>query len=438
LKFPKIPRIIRIPLLFGVFSILWIVFSDTLTQRFAGNLESATEIAIIKGSIYVIVSSFLIYFLLKVDEKSQASLKSELKAVNDSFSTLYQSNPQPMLIYDPEGSQIIAANDAVLQMYEYSRDEFLKCFLHDLIVPEEYTLLKMTLENNKDNLNKTGPWRTVTKSGKILYAYLMNVNINYSGKIVSLTSVIDISEQVDIEAALKKTALERDDFEAFGFSLSHDLRASLRAITGYGQILSEDYKTSLDAKGLDYLEKMTQASQSMNRMIDNLLMLSGITHRNLRIELIDLGKIAREIADQLKKQDPERQAIFTLLPGVFARCDRDLIQIVLYDLLENAWKYTSKNLTTEIEFGLKVNPEGKRIFFVRDNGVGFDPEKSGEMFKPFQRFHSASDFKGNGVGLSVVSRIISRHKGKIWAEGQVGQGAAFFFTLGLDDEPLTD
>ena len=263
---------------------------------------------------------------------------------------------------------------------------------------------------------------------------LINVRIKYSGKFVTLASLIDISEQKDIEDTLKKTTVERDDFEAFGYWLSHDLRASLRAVTGYGQILKEDYQNVLDAKGLDYIERMNQAGLSMNKLIDSLLMLSGITHRNLQIELVDLGKIVREIADQLIKEDPERRATFKLLPEAFIHCDAELMRIALFDLMENAWKYTSKKAIAVIEFGQVINREGKRVFFIKDNGIGFNPEEAEDMFKPFHRLNSGMEFQGSGIGLNVVSRIMARQKGNIWAEGQVGEGAVIYFTLGMDEE----
>ena len=306
--------------------------------------------------------------------------------------------------------------------------------LHSLVVSEENAPLKISAVNKNEDMYKTGPWKTITKSGKILYVDLINVRITYSGKFVTLASLIDISEQKDIEDTLKKTTVERDDFEAFGYWLSHDLRASLRAVTGYGQILKEDYQNVLDAKGLDYIERMNQAGLSMNKLIDSLLMLSGITHRNLQIEFVDLGKIVREIADQLIKEDPERRATFKLLPEAFIHCDAELMRIALFDLMENAWKYTSKKAIAVIEFGQVINREGKRVFFIKDNGIGFNPEEAEDMFKPFHRLNSGMEFQGSGIGLNVVSRIMARQKGNIWAEGQVGEGAVIYFTLGMDEE----
>lgn len=433
----SLPRKIRIPLIYGIFSILWIVFSDRFAFMLAGNMESAKIIAVIKGTAFVVVSTLLIFLLLAVDERRETKLKDELTGLKDSFTKLYEKNPQSMLIGDPETTQIITANEAALNQFEYERDEFLHLHLGDLIVPEELELLTQSIEKNREGFRKTGPWRCLSKNRKMFYCYAMFTRIDLSGRSADLITVIDITEQKEIEDTLKKTESERDNFEAFGFSISHDLRSSLRTISGYSQIMMEDYKDRLDEKGLGYLEQLRQASQSMNQTLDSLLMLTGITHRNLDIDYVNLGGIAVRVADQLKKQDPGRSVTFKLVNDVIARCDADLMRMALYDLMENSWKYTSKEPDPVIEFGLKINQNGERVFFVRDNGIGFDPAKGGEIFKPFTRLHSAAEFKGSGVGLSVVSRIIERHKGRIWAESAYGKGATFCFTLGLDEEKLT-
>ena len=432
----KLPRKFRIPLIYCVFSIAWIILSDRITFVVANNLESATRIAIIKGSAFVIISTLLIFLLLAFDERRETSLETELTGAKNGFIKLYDNNPQPILISDPETLEIITANESVLNLFGYTRDEILKLKLTDLVLLEESDLVKLNIQNDQEVYRRTGPWRLRTKKGLILYSYMVMSNIDFSGKIAEMIAVIDITEQKEIESALKKTESERDNFEAFGFSLSHDLRSSLRTISGYSQILTEDYSEKMDAKGLEYLEHMRQASQSMNNMIDSLLMLTGITHRNLSVEITNLGTIASRVAEQLKTQEQNRQVRFNIQPEVIARCDSDLMRMALYDLMENSWKYTSKINSAVIEFGMTVADNGERIFFVRDNGVGFDQSKASEIFKPFQRLHSATEFKGSGVGLSVVSRIIERHKGRIWAEGEVGKGATFYFTLGLDEEKI--
>jgi len=433
LRIPKLPRKIRVPLIYGLFSILWIFLSDRIVMSVAANIESVTLIAILKGTVFVLVSTLLIYVLLEADDRHQASLESQLSLIQDSFSTLFEKNPQPMWLNDPNSLEFITVNQAALQLFGYTRSEFLALTATQLCFPDEIPLLIKTTENHKEGLRRTGPWQMVTHDGKNIYAYIVMVDIDFSGRIENLATVMDISEQKIIEETLKKTTSERDDFEAFGYSVSHDLRASLRAVSGYNQILQEDYASFLDAQGRGYLDKMNQASQTMNKTIDNLLMLSGITHRNLQLKKVDLAAVAREVAEDLTKQDPQRKVEFILIPEVFAWADLDLLRIVLFQLLDNAWKYSSKKAKTQIEFGCTVSPDHGRIFFVKDNGAGFDPAIVEEMFKPFQRFHPAAEFDGSGVGLNIAARIIERHHGRIWAEGQPDVGATFYFTLGMDD-----
>lgn len=429
MKIPRLPRKIRIPLIYGLFSILWIFFSDQAVSNLAANPQSTTLIAIVKGTLFVVVSTCLIFILLKADERQQTNLETEVNLIKDSFSTLFDANPQPMWINDPESFQFIAVNEAAMQLFGYSRPEFLALTIPHLCVTEELPQLKEAILNRKEGLRRTGPWQLVTCTGKQLFAYIVVVDIDFSGRKANLSAVIDISEQRIIEETLKKTVTERDDFEAFSFSVSHDLRATLRAVNGYDQILREDYAAVLDEKGRGYLDKLHQASQAMNKTIDNLLMLSGITHRSLQSEKVDLAAVAREVTDELQENDPQRQVDFVLIPEVYAWGDPDLMHIVLFQLMENAWKYSSKNPAARIEFGCA----DERTFFVKDNGAGFDPTKTKDMFKPFQRFHPATEFDGSGIGLSVVARIIERHHGKIWAVGQVNQGATFYFTLGLKE-----
>jgi len=430
LNFRKIPHKIRIPFIYGVFSILWVVITDRLTFYLAPNVASATWIGIAKGLLFVFVSILLIYILLEVDERQKASLETALNLVQDSFSTLFARNTQPMWINDPQTLQFITVNEAALQLFGYQREEFLALKLSVLFDPADYSRLQKAIENHGEGLRRTGPWKMITHTGKILDTVAVIVTIDFLGRQANMATIIDLSEQKNIEAALEKTTNERNDFEAFSYSISHDLRASLRAVDGYSQILRDEYSSRLDETGRGFLDKIHLAAQTMNHLIDNLLMLSGITHHPMHLEIVDLGQIARETAEQLQTQDPGRQVSFTLIPEAFTMADIELMRIMLYDLMENAWKYTSKKPAAHIVFDCQDRPDGERVFFVKDDGVGFDPSLTMNMFRPFERFHPATEFSGSGIGLSIVARIIERHHGKIWAEGQVNQGATFYFTLG--------
>jgi signal transduction histidine kinase len=217
------------------------------------------------------------------------------------------------------------------------------------------------------------------------------------------------------------------ELEAFCYSVSHDLRAPLRTVRGFSEVLLEQYQSQLDARGQDYLRRTCDAGLQMDRLIEDLLKLSRVTRSELQHAEINLSLIAQEIAADLVKTEPGRKVEFAISPGVLANGDERLLRQVIENLLRNAWKFTRKQPEARIEFGC-AHGESSPIF-VRDNGVGFDMAYSAKLFGVFQRLHSATEFAGSGVGLAIVQRIISRHGGKVWAEAKVNAGATFYFTL---------
>ena len=218
------------------------------------------------------------------------------------------------------------------------------------------------------------------------------------------------------------------DLEAFSYSVSHDLRAPLRAIDGFSQALAEDAGPLLKPEHHSHLNRVRQAAQRMGLLIDDLIKLARVTRTDVKIDDVDLSEIALALATNLQDAAPERQAEFTIEPGLHANGDPRLMQVALDNLLSNSWKFTAPRTPARIEFG-KTAVDGKPAFFVRDNGVGFDMAYAGKMFGAFQRFHDAREFAGTGIGLATVQRIIHKHGGRIWAESQPGEGAIFYFTL---------
>jgi len=219
------------------------------------------------------------------------------------------------------------------------------------------------------------------------------------------------------------------ELEAFSYSVSHDLRAPLRSIDGFSQALLEDYPDKLDKQGKNYLQRIRSSTQRMGILIDDLLKLSRITRSEMKDEMIDLSTMAHLIIAEFYKIEPERQVEFVIMPDLKARGDGHLMKLLLENLLENAFKYTSRHPQARIEFG-STQVEGKQTFFVRDDGAGFDMTYVDKLFKPFQRLHSDREFPGIGIGLATVQRIINRHSGQVWAEAEIEKGATFYFTLG--------
>jgi signal transduction histidine kinase len=219
------------------------------------------------------------------------------------------------------------------------------------------------------------------------------------------------------------------ELEAFSYSVSHDLRAPLRTIDGFSRILLEDYADRLDEEGEDYLGRVRAASKHMDTLIEDLLDLSRVSRGPLRREVIDLSAMARGIIQKLERSHPERRVRFAAQEGVVAFGDANLLAVALENLLGNAWKFTSRRDEAAIEFGA-VARNGGVAYYVSDDGAGFDPRYADKLFGPFQRLHSSEEFEGTGIGLATVQRVVHRHGGRMWAEGEVGEGATFFFTLG--------
>jgi signal transduction histidine kinase/CheY-like chemotaxis protein len=232
-----------------------------------------------------------------------------------------------------------------------------------------------------------------------------------------------------VEDRTRQLAAANRELEAFSSSVSHDLRAPLRAISGYAKLLTEDLADTLDASSLDYLGRICSQTRHMQELIEDLLRLASLSRGELRLTEVDLSGIAAVIAARLQAGSPERQVDCRIQPGLHAVADEGLLRVVLENLLSNAWKYSGKQAAPRLEFGEGQDAAGRAAYIVRDNGAGFDMQLASRLFAPFQRLHSQSEFPGTGVGLATVQRIIQRHGGEIWAEGATGHGATFYFTL---------
>jgi signal transduction histidine kinase len=219
-----------------------------------------------------------------------------------------------------------------------------------------------------------------------------------------------------------------EELTTFSYSVSHDLRAPLRSIDGFSQIMLEDYSDRLDEDGRRMLKRIRDAAGHMGQLIHSLLQLARVTRQELDLQPVSISGFANLAIQHLLTTHPERKVEISVTPGMRAEGDPNLLRIVIDNLLENAWKFTAKTESARIEVG-QVEIEGKPVYFVRDNGSGFDPEHAGKLFRPFQRLHSHAEFAGDGIGLAAVQRVVNRHGGRVWAEGRPNQGAAIFFAL---------
>jgi PAS domain S-box-containing protein len=247
------------------------------------------------------------------------------------------------------------------------------------------------------------------------------------GKVVCWVGIdADITDLMATAAALR---FANQELEAFSYTVSHDLRTPLVTMQGFAQLLGKQLEQAGNAKVTHYIERITEAAEHMGRLVDGLLALSHVTRRKLQLEDVDLTRMASSILDMLRQMEPQRHARFHVAPGLVARGDGRLLASLMENLLGNAWKFTSGTDPTCIDVGMAAQTGAESIFFVKDNGPGFEMAHASQLFSAFQRLHTASEFPGMGIGLATVSRVALRHGGRAWAESEPGKGACFYFAL---------
>lgn len=262
--------------------------------------------------------------------------------------------------------------------------------------------------------------------------------VDSAGKIeYVLGEARDITSRKAVENELLKRTRQLEasnkELEAFCYSVSHDLRAPLRAIDGYAHALKEDYSGALDVKGMDYLSRIRGSAQKMAQLIDDLLNLSRLALIKLRYSDVNLSRLASEIVEDLRTREPDRQVKVTIALNMNVTADSTLLNSLMTNLISNAWKFTGNRESAEIHIGHQ-SLGGEDVFFIRDNGAGFDMAYAKKLFGVFERLHSPKEFPGSGIGLAISARIVERHNGKIWAEGKEDGGATFYFTLGSQSQ----
>jgi len=322
---------------------------------------------------------------------------------------------------------------------------------YELVHPDSREVLAVAQKTARETGEYSAELQFRLRDGRVRWA-LARGHILYDeqgtperilGVTLDITKRKQVEEQIaKLNEELEQRVMQRTaeltasnkELEAFCYSVSHDLRAPLRSIDGFSALVMGRCSNILDATTLDYLQRARDAAQQMGHLINDLLQLSRVTRCELHHAPVDLSAIASTIAEELKGSDPNREASFVLQPGIVALGDSRLLRVVLENLLNNAWKFTSLQREPRIEFGV-LHENNLTAYFVRDNGAGFDMAYVHKLFVPFQRLHSVSEFPGTGVGLASVQRIVQRHGGRVWTEGAVGCGATFYFTLQTENNP---
>jgi PAS domain S-box-containing protein len=409
------------------------------------NQEQTTEAAKMNRvtMISLVGSMLACAFILACGACAMRAMYGRRKA-EEKLDRLLGSMPDALVIVNAEG-KIVGSNAHAEKLFGYS-DRELQGESMALLVPERFRknqrqyyaayfsqrdgrVPEMTMEFC--GLHKDGREFPIEVSTKPLAG---EKGLVVTSAIRDITERKLVAQQISkLNKELEHRAIELEnankELEAFSYSVSHDLRSPLQNIDRFSQILMEDYANQLDAEGLDYVQRLRGSCQHMEDIIDALLVLSDMMRRELLVEQFDLTALANTVADDLKQKNPDRLVDWNIAEGLTADGDAQLLRVVLENLLGNAWKFTANRPRAHIEFGALPQANGARTYYVRDDGAGFDMERANNLFTPFKRLHDQSEFRGTGIGLATVQRVIQRHQGKIWAEGIVNQGATFCFTL---------
>jgi PAS domain S-box-containing protein len=382
-------------------------------------------------------------WLVARQKMAREAAERDIRISEIRFRTLLESAPDAVIVTDFTG-QIVLVNARAEELFDYERGELIGQNV-DCLVPERF---RAHHADHRAGYAAAPTTREMAASsdlvGRRRDGTEVPVGISLSpveieGETFIFSDVRDKTEKREAERQIMalNARLSRDnaalnavnnELEAFSYSMSHDLRAPLRAIDGFSQALLEDFGDDLPEAGKDYLYRVRRATQRMGTLIDDLLALARVTRSDVHLETVDLSAMATDIVASLRERDPARTVAVDIEPGVTMQADARLMRLALENLFDNAWKFTSKEDMPRIGFG-RMASDGADVCVIRDNGAGFDMAYADKLFGAFQRLHDQGQFPGSGIGLATVQRIVTKHGGTIWAESEPGKGATFCFKV---------
>lgn len=418
------------------------------SERHRDVQASARRTILLAAVLTLVLGAFLTYFsrrqllsLARIYQQSQDSIsqyaaREGARAAEARYQQLVDSIKDYAIIMLDTHGNVTSWTSGAEKIKGYHASEIIGKHISTFYIPEDVhsgkaeTELRVAAEEGR---YEDESWR-VRKDGTRFWANVVLFPLrDHNGIVTGYAKVTrDLTERKKIEDELRRNSVAltaaNKELEAFSYAVSHDLRAPLRGIDGFSQALMEDYGNELNDEAKDYLRRIRSGVQRMGRLIDDLLNLSRLTRGKMVVGEVNLSQIAKDIVSELREREPSRDIEVKILDGLVTRGDIGLITAALENLISNAWKFSSKTQHSQIEFG-SILMNGETVYFVRDNGAGFDMAYADKLFGAFQRLHHINDFQGTGIGLATVRRVVLRHGGNIWADSEVGKGATFYFTL---------
>jgi PAS domain S-box-containing protein len=383
------------------------------------------------------------------DTTRERQARADQRRADERYRLIIEAAQEGIWTIDAQG-RTTYVNRYLAGLLGYTEQEMIGADAFGFIAEEEHAQVRRNIVDRRQGLSAVHELRLRHRDGRHIWTLISSNPLFdelgvYTGSLGMLTDITvrrqaeqrvrQLNEDLERRIAQRTAQLEfsNRELESFAYSVAHDLRTPLRGISSFSLALAEDCAGQLDALGLDYLRRIRAATQRMSELIDGILSLSRVNRSDFQETDVNLSALARQCAEHLRRWQPERAVRLHLEEGLVDRGDAQLLRLVLENLLGNAWKFTRERPLGEIHFGA-LPPSGPgrgsgRVYFVRDNGAGFDMAYQGKLFGVFQRLHTQQEFEGNGVGLATVQRILLRHGGRVWGEGQVNQGATFYFTL---------